>query len=57
MDNEYFVSRQEILTEVEEETTDHYQINDFRTEKVQETVNHSSIPKNHIHISMITQAE
>ena len=56
MDNEHFVSKQEILIEVEEETIDNDQINDFTTEKVQETIHHSSIPKNHVHISMITQA-
>ncbi|CAF1166687.1 unnamed protein product [Rotaria sordida] len=56
IDNEQLISKQEILSEVEE-TVDENLIKDFKKEIVQEKIHHPSIPQNHIHISITTQTE
>ncbi|CAF4949494.1 unnamed protein product [Rotaria sp. Silwood1] len=57
IDNEHLISKQEILSDVEEEIVDENQMKSFRKEKVQETIHHSLIPQDRVHISIMTQTE
>ncbi len=57
IDNEYSVSRQEILPNIEEQVIHENNINDYTRENVQETVHHLSIPQERVHVSITTQTE
>ncbi|CAF1318490.1 unnamed protein product, partial [Rotaria sp. Silwood1] len=56
MNNEHLISKQEILSDVEEEIVDENQMKGCRKETVQETIHHSLISQDRVHISIMTQA-
>ncbi|CAF2831836.1 unnamed protein product [Rotaria sp. Silwood2] len=57
MDNEHLISTQEILSDVEEETVDENHMKGFKKETVQQTIHHSSMLQDRVHISIMTQTE
>ncbi len=57
IDNEYSVSRQEILPNIEEQVINKNNMNAYTRENVHETVHHLSIPQERVHISITTQTE